>query len=185
MNDAGMNDPSLIRQMLRHQGDFMAYIMAMVHDLDAAEEIFQNAAVVVIQHAAAEPIRDFRAWAKEIVRRQALRHVQREGKGSRYTATEPELLEQLDRVFDEDGSADAADAGQRQREIEALQECAGRLPERQRLMVVMRYERRESFDTIGAALGSTAGAVQRALSRTRRALHDCVRQKVDGMGVAS
>ena len=67
-----MNDPGLIRLLLRHQADFMAYLMAMVHDLDAAEEIFQNAAVVVIQHDVAEPIRDFRAWAKEVVRRQAL-----------------------------------------------------------------------------------------------------------------
>ena len=70
-----MNDPELIRQFLRHQGDFMAYLMAMVRDLDAAEEVFQNAAVVVMQHAGSpgtEPIRDFRVWAKEIVRRQAL-----------------------------------------------------------------------------------------------------------------
>jgi RNA polymerase sigma-70 factor (ECF subfamily) len=177
-----MNDPSLIRQMLRHQGDFMAYIMAMVHDLDAAEEIFQNAAVVVIQHDAGEPIHDFRAWAKEIVRRQSLRYVQREGKGSRFTATEPELLEQIDRVFDETALNDATDAMLRQREIEALRECAGRLPERQRLMVAMRYERRASFDTIGGAIGSTPGAVQRALSRTRRTLHDCVQQKLDRTG---
>ena len=102
-----MNDPSLIRQMLRHQQDFMAYIMAIVHDLHAAEEIFQNAAVVVIEHDTGEPIRDFRAWAKEIVRRQALRHVQREGRGSRYQATEPDLLEQIDRVFDEAAADDA------------------------------------------------------------------------------
>lgn len=180
-----MSDPSLIRQLLRHQGDFMAYIMAFVHDLDAAEEIFQNAAVVVIQHDAAEPIHDFRAWAKEIVRRQALRHVQREGRGSRYTATEPELLDQIDLVFDESARDDAVDATLRQREIEALRECAGRLPERQRVMVAMRYERRASFDTIGVAVGSTAGAVQRALSRTRRTLHDCVRHRLERTGATS
>jgi RNA polymerase sigma-70 factor (ECF subfamily) len=178
-----MNDPALIRQMLRHQGEFMAYIMAIVHDLDAAEEIFQNAAVVVIQHDAAEPIHDFRAWAKEIVRRQALRHVRCEGRGSRYTATEPELLEQIDLVFDESARDDGADETLRQREIEALRECAGRLPERQRVMVAMRYERRASFDTISAAVGSTAGAVQRALSRTRRTLHDCVRHRLEQTGV--
>ena len=56
-----MSDPELVRQLLRHQGDFMAYLMAIVRDLDAAEEVFQNAAVVVMQHAGspdAEPIRD-------------------------------------------------------------------------------------------------------------------------------
>jgi len=175
-----MNDPALIRQLLGHQGDFMAYIMAIVHDIHAAEEIFQNAAVVVIQHPAAEPIRNFRAWAKEIMRRQALRHLAREGKGSRYTATEPELLEQIDRVFAEEHGSDAGSAELRRLELEALRACAGRLPERQRRLVAMRYEHRESFATIGAALGTTAGAVQRALSRARQSLHACVREKLRG-----
>ena len=80
-----MNDPALIKDLLRHQGDFMAYLMAMVRDLDAAEEIFQNAAVVIMQHstAAEGPIRDFRAWAKEIVRRQALHYIRARGRAAR------------------------------------------------------------------------------------------------------
>jgi len=52
------------------------------------------------------------------------------------------------------------------------------LPEVQRRMVAMRYEGRASFDTIGTALGRTGAAVQRALSRTRRMLHDCVQSKL-------
>ena len=150
----------------------MAYLMAMVRDLDAAEEIFQNAAVVVMEHAAAagEPIRDFRAWAKEIVRRQALHYIRARGRDARCPPTEPELLEQIDRAFDED----TTDVAQRQRELDALKNCAGRLPDVQRRMVAMRYEGRASFDAIGLALGRTGAAVQRALSRTRRMLHDCV-----------
>lgn len=173
-----MRDPTLIKQLLRHQGDFMAYLMAMVHDLDAAEEIFQNAAVVVIQYAAPEPINDFRAWAKEIVRRQALAYLRAKGRADRCASTEPELLEQIDRAFDED----AADPVLRQREIEALRDCARRLPESQRTMVAMRYEQKASFDTIGTALGRTPAAIQRALSRTRRALHDCLQAKLGGVG---
>ena len=172
-----MPDPDLIRQLLRHQGDFMAYLMAMVRNLDAAEEIFQNAAVVVMQHAAspeAEPIRDIRAWGKEIVRRQALQYLRSKGRADRFAAVEPELLVQIDRAFDED----ATDAAQRQRELDALRECAARLPDEQRRMVAMRYEGRESFDAIGASVGRTAAAVQRSLSRTRRMLHDCVQSKL-------
>jgi RNA polymerase sigma-70 factor (ECF subfamily) len=172
-----MSDLPLIKQLLRHQGDFMAYLMAMVRDLDAAEEIFQNAAVAVIQHAAdpaADAIRDFRAWAKEVVRRQALHYLRAKGRAGRITPTEPELLEQIDAAFDED----ATDAVQRQREIEALQDCSGRLPDVQRRMVAMRYEGRASFDAIGVAVGRTAAAVQRSLSRTRRILHDCVQSKL-------
>lgn len=173
-----MSDVSLIRELLRHQGDFMAYLMAMVRDLGAAEEIFQNVAVVVMQHAgdpATEPIRDFRAWAKEIVRRQALHHLRTAGRSARMAALEPELLEQIDHSFDDD----ATDPDERRRELEALGECAARLPDVQRRMVALRYEQQASFDAIGAAVGRTAAAVQRALSRTRRMLHDCVQSKLD------
>lgn len=179
-----MNDPELIRQFLRHQGDFMAYLMAMVRDLDAAEEVFQNAAVVVMQHAGSpgtEPIRDFRAWAKEIVRRQALQYLRSKGRAARVADIEPELIVQIDRAFDED----ATDPSFRQRELDALRECATRLPDVQRRMVAMRYEGRASFDAIGTVVGRTAAAVQRSLSRTRKLLHDCVQSKLTrGSGVA-
>lgn len=171
----GMSTSSLIKQLLQHQGDFMAYLMAMVRDLDAAEDIFQNAAVVVIEYSHPEPIRDFRAWGKEIMRRQALHYLREKGRAAIHLSpAEPALLEQIDRAFDED----TTDAVQRHREIEALRECSDELPEPQRTMVMMRYERRTSFDEIGAALGKTAGAIQRALSRSRKALHDCVQSKL-------
>jgi RNA polymerase sigma-70 factor (ECF subfamily) len=179
-----MNDPQPIRELLRLQGDFMAYLMAMLHDLDAAEEVFQNAAVVVMRHAGdagAEPVRDFRAWAKEIVRRQALLHLRTRGRAARIAPTEPALLEQIDRAFAEDET----DSGRRQRELDALRDCAARLPDAQRRLVSLRYEGRESFDTIGTTVGRTAAAVQRALSRTRRMLHDCVASKLAAAEEAS
>ncbi|MCE9556576.1 MAG: sigma-70 family RNA polymerase sigma factor [Planctomycetes bacterium] len=170
-----MSSSSLIKQLLQHQGDFMAYLMAMVRDLHAAEDIFQNAAVVVIEYPQPEEIRDFRAWGKEIMRRQALTYLREKGRTARHMSPlEPDLLQQIDRSFDED----TTDAIQRERELDALRECSGKLPEPQRTMVTMRYQRRISFEEIGAALGKTAGAIQRALSRSRKALHDCVQSRL-------
>ena len=118
-----MEDTPLIQQYLQLRSEFMGYLYAMTRDAELAEEIYQNAAVVVIQHASAEPIHDVRAWAKEIVRRQALAYLRARGRAGRCAPTEPELLEQVDRTFAEDG----ADPALRQREIEALRECAGGL----------------------------------------------------------
>lgn len=177
MSESHLHHSDLIRQLLRYQADFLAYLMAIVHDLHAAEEIFQNAAVVVMQHVGdpdAMPVRDFRLWAKEIVRRQALHYLRARRRASRVAAVEPGLLAEIDRVFDED----VTNADQRQRELDALRACNTLLPEVQRRMVAMRYERRASFDDIGTAVGRSAAAVQRALSRTRKMLHDCVRAKL-------
>jgi RNA polymerase sigma-70 factor (ECF subfamily) len=170
-----MTQPALVKQLLQHQGDFMAYLMAIVRNLDAAEEIFQNAAVVVMEYSRPEPIENFRAWGKEMMRRQALHYLREKGKAASHVRPiEPQLLDQIDRAFDED----TTDAARRQQELVALQECARNLPEPQRTMVAMRYERRASFDEIGAALGKTAAAIQRALSRSRKALYDCVQSKL-------
>ena len=59
-----MADEPLIKQLLRQQALFMGYLMAITRDLAAAEEIFQNVAVVVLEQGPKEAIRDFHAWAK-------------------------------------------------------------------------------------------------------------------------
>jgi RNA polymerase sigma-70 factor (ECF subfamily) len=171
-----MSDVPLIKQFLQHQSDFMAYLMAITRDFDAAEEVFQNAAVVVIEKAESdEKIRDFRAWAKEVVRRQALYYLRKRGDAAkRVRSIDPLLLEQINCAFIEDNS----DESVMHDEMTALRQCISQVAEPQRTMLTMRYEGRASFDDIGLVVGKSSGAVQRALSRVRKALHDCVRSKL-------
>ncbi len=153
----------------------MGYLMAMTRDFEAAEEIFQNAAVVVMENAGqAEPIHDFRAWAKEVVRRQAL-HYFRETSRRRAFNTDPQVLEQITAVFLEDDTDDS----HREREIKALRRCLGMLPATLRRMIGLRYESRSSFESIGVAVGSTVTAVQRAISRGRKSLLRCLQQATE------
>ena len=68
-----MDETPMIQQYLQLRSEFMGYLYAMTRDAELAEEVYQNAAVVVIESAEQqEAIRNFRAWAKEVVRRQAL-----------------------------------------------------------------------------------------------------------------
>lgn len=171
-----MNDMPLIKQFLHHQSDFMAYLMAITRDFHAAEEVFQDAAVVVLKHAeSGGDIRHFRAWAKEIVRRQALRYMQQQIRQKRHVRpVDPELLEQINRVFIEDGTPESVLHG----EISALEACIKKMPDTGRKMLAMRYEKRATFVQIADAVKKTEAAVQRALCRLRRALHDCVRSRM-------
>lgn len=166
-----MNDSTPIKEFLRYQGEFMAYLMAILRDFDAAEEVFQNAAVVIVEGATAgEPIRNFRAWAKEIVRRQALYRLRKQAQDARlFRPIAPELFEAISAAFMEEDTEGV------RREVQALRLCLEKLPQRQREMLALRYEQQQSFDRISQTAGTTPGAVQRALSRIRMALHDCVR----------
>lgn len=169
-----MTDMPHIKQFLRHESEFMGYLMAMTRDFEAAEEIFQNAAIVVMEKAGqSEPIRDFRAWAKEVVRRQALHYLRTAGR-QRSRITDPKLLEQISASFLEDETDDGA----RKRELRALRSCLESVQPPHRRMIALRYERRTSFEAIGAAMGRTAAAVQRAISRVRTSLHRCIRQQL-------
>lgn len=154
----------------------MAYLMAMTRDFPAAEEIFQNAAVVVMEKSASgDTIRDFRAWAKEVVRRQALTYLREDQRrATRLRPAAPELLEQITRTFLEDNTADH----QKQHELDALAGCVAEVVDPVRSMLVLRYERQASFEQIAAAVEKTPAAVQRALSRLRKSLRDCVESKL-------
>jgi DNA-directed RNA polymerase specialized sigma24 family protein len=46
-------------------------------------------------------------------------------------------------------------------------------------MLKMRYEGSMSFEAIARETGRTAGAVQRAISRLRMALKDCISMKME------
>lgn len=170
-------DVPLIKRFLQHESEFFAYLMAITHNLSASEEIYQNAAVVVMEYAIkGEQIRDFRAWAKEVVRRQAFHYLRKESKEKHLVrGIEPGLLDEVTRIFMEDSSSEQ----QRQRESIALKQCIQEVAQPvQRKMLALRYEQEASFDEIGRVVSKTEGAVQRALSRVRKQLHDCVQSKL-------
>lgn len=170
-----VSDVPLIKRFLQYQGDFMSYLMAITRDFDAAEEIFQNAAIVVMERSTDdEPIRDFRAWSKEIVRRQALRHLRQEAKSQWVRSLEPVLMEQITRAFLQDPTSES----QAKQESLALRQCIQQATNENRQMLSLRYEKRASFGEIAKQMGRTDAAVQRSLSRLRKKLHECVRAKM-------
>src|SRR5262245_42566920 len=99
-----MADERLIREFHNHRALFMGYLIVLTRDLDAAEEVFQQVAVAILERKpGSAPIPEFLPWAKEVVRRQALyylRETRRDTKQVRAVA--PALLENLSRAFLED-----------------------------------------------------------------------------------
>lgn len=171
-----MDDAPLIQQHLQFRSEFMGYLYAMTRDAELSEEVYQNAAVVVMEQSQkAETIRNFRAWAKEVVRRQALHAIRARAVSAKHArATSPELLEAVSDAFLQDDSEDTVVHD----EARALKQCLDELPEEKRELVAMRYEGSSSFDEISGRTGSTPAAVQRTLSRVRKMLHGCVQRRM-------
>ncbi|MHC4995060.1 MAG: sigma-70 family RNA polymerase sigma factor [Planctomycetota bacterium] len=171
-----MDEVPHIQQYLRLRHEFMGYLYAITRDADLAEEVYQNAAVVVMERAEQdEGIRDFRAWAKEVVRRQALNALRAKiVSADRARQISPQLLDVISAAFVQDET----DVSVVQSEIEALNLCLEQLPDNKRELVALRYEGASSFVDISERVGSTPAAVQRAISRVRKRLHDCVQRRL-------
>ena len=171
-----MSDKPHIQQYLEFRSEFMGYLYAITRDADLSEEVYQNSAVVVMEQSdKPEAIRDFRAWAKEVVRRQALYAIrERENSSKRARAVAPELLDAVSSAFQQDETSLSVVKN----ESAALNACLDDLPPEKRRLVALRYETGASFDSISNQVDSTPAAIQRALSRVRKILHGCIRKKL-------
>ena len=87
---------------------------------------------------------------------------------------EPELVQQISNAFLNDESTQQI----RDQELAALRQCIREADPEQQLVLNMRYSTKSSFAEIAERIGKTEGAVQRAMSRLRKRLHDCVHSKL-------
>jgi len=71
-----MSNESLVQELLTYRAELFGFIRALLRNTHDAEDLFQEVSAVVLREASAsgEPIRDFRAWVKEVARRKALEH---------------------------------------------------------------------------------------------------------------
>ena len=170
-----MDQTPPIQQYLQLRSEFLGYLYAITKDVELSEEVYQNAAVVVIEKLNLEEIRDFRAWAKEVVRRQALNAIRSRAQSARFgQPIDPALLEAISESFLQDQDEVTRVTG----ETKALNSCLDGLTKTKRKMVTLRYETGSTFEEIAEQLESTPVAVQRALSRIRKSLHDCVQRRM-------
>ena len=71
-----------------------------------------------------------------------------------------------------------ASAAEPRLEEEALAACLAALPEHSARLVQRRYWEDASIETLGCETGQSPAAVYQTLSRLRRRLADCIRQRL-------
>ena len=173
-----MSKQPLIKQLLKCQAPFMGYLVAILRDPAAAEEVFQETAVVLMEKEKKEDFQPdhFQAWAKEVVRRQALKYLNKHKRDSaRLTSVEPRLIDEISKVFTEDKTS----VSRHEQEMHALRKCLDEIPGKSKRMLALRYEKNKSLNKISEIMNSTGAAVQKMISRLRHNLKDCIERKVN------
>jgi RNA polymerase sigma-70 factor (ECF subfamily) len=160
-----------VRLFAAGQTEILRYILALVPDIDDAQEILQEAAVDLWKKFDQyDPDYPFVPWACRFAYFQILKF--REGQSRRRRFLSLEAIDQLAAERPED----SAMLDDRRR---ALATCLKRLNDFERLIVELRYTQRMSVVQVSEVTGRSIATLYKALERLRRRLFECVNRRLE------
>ena len=160
---------------LRDQNRVFRYILTLVQNHADAEELFQQTGLTLWQRWQDYDVdRDFTRWACGI----AHNHVRN------FLRSAPTRHNKARVFLSEDVLEQVADTALSSRELlddrrRALTDCLSELPPPQRDLLDRCYAGEKKLNAIALDQGVTDNALYKTLRRLRRALYDCINQKVD------
>jgi len=163
-----------LKELLGYRSELLGFIRAILRNPSDAEDLFQETCRIILEKSATTEVIDFRAWAKEIARRQVLQHYR--SLRNRRTCAVPsqEMAELVTDIYLKHSPSDQALA----EESAALRACLDEMPERQKDLIRLRFLAGRGYESIARAVRSSEGAIRRMVSRTRLLLMECVRQRL-------
>ena len=166
MSDFDSRD-RVLKAALTCQSALVAYAHALLADYASAEDVVQNAFLVVARkHEDFAEGSSMLAWCRGIVRLEIMSHLR---KRRREPAVEDRILnDAMEAAFEAHQSNESGPRG------DHLRGCLGKLNGRARDLIRLRYEENTNYEQIGVALKMGLEAVRKGLLRTKQQLRECV-----------
>jgi RNA polymerase sigma-70 factor (ECF subfamily) len=164
---------AVVRQ---YQGMLLGYAANRLPDIDTAQEVVQLTFIRAYEQLDEyQPERDFGVWLCVICKHFILTELERQRRESRNLEKFSHALRL--RVGEEMAGAEAED----QRDsLSALRECLNNLQTQAASVVRLRYEERQSCQSIAVSLDRTVTWVTSTLSRSRKVLRVCIESRLSG-----
>ncbi|MEO0793836.1 MAG: sigma-70 family RNA polymerase sigma factor [Verrucomicrobiota bacterium] len=168
--DQSAREPSsnkeLLRLLLKHQRAIYSYIYTLVPNASNADDLLQETCLTIYEKFDDfEPGTDFLLWANRIAYWK-IRQARQKFSRSKVVFDET-LMEAVSNT-----------AIEMQRETgdrhEMLSRCLSKLNDRDRRMVLTRYEPEGTIEEAAQVSGRSVTATYKALSRIRQLLYDCI-----------
>jgi RNA polymerase sigma-70 factor, ECF subfamily len=167
----GLDKNAVVQLLLRERVRISASVLAMLRDVHAADDVFQQVVLQALQSR--EQFREPEhviAWAFRAARHRAIDLVQKRGAG-RLDEGVLDLLEEQWVAVPVDGLSPR---------VEALQRCLDKLPPPAQRLLQLRYEDGLRCSAVAQQLGRTVDAIYQNLSRIHRQLRQCVERQLKG-----
>lgn len=175
-----VNDPEstalFVQRLTGVQSRLYAYLCTLLARAEDARDVLQETNVVPWKKAGDyDPARPFEPWAFRFAHWQALAWRKRMSR---------DRLVFDDTTF-ESLAGELPHVGTAEDELRALEDCLGKLPEKQRQLIERRYLGGESVNAIADAESKPANAVAALLYRARKLLADCIGTSLASPGGAA
>jgi len=163
----------LLRAAFKYQDALMSYAYGLLQEWALAQDAVQEAFIVLQKkHAEFRPGASVFAWARQIVRFEAL-NILRSRQREAYFVDE-ELFSLVDQQFEKYLDPEAVRALESRKA--ALQQCLARLDQDSLSLLLGFYKDALSCEKLSAVHHRSVNAIRLALSRIRTKLRECVRQ---------
>lgn len=159
------------RQLVKYERMIKGYAYAILCDFQAAEDIYQDIAVLVIQRVQELPNQAPRtsSWLRETTRLKCLEYARRRKKLPLV------LPEDVLTVMADDFDADQPGDGRKEQLYELMERCLGKLRGTARQVVEARFRDNRGCDEIAGMIGRTVQAVYNIIKRSRMVIDHCIR----------
>ncbi len=169
-----MSDPTpsadphraLVPLLMQHERQIFAYIYTLVPNRHDAQDILQETCLTIYdKFAEFTPGTDFMAWAMRIAWWKV--------RAARQKFARSKVVFN-DEVMDAISHTAVTMAEEISPMQSALTQCLTKLNERDRRLILIRYEHGSGVERAAAASGRSLQAAYKALMRIKQVLHDCV-----------
>jgi RNA polymerase sigma-70 factor, ECF subfamily len=171
MSTQGDDRADFATLLRRHQTQLFGYIYSIVRDLDDADDLFQQASVVLWdKFEQFDPARSFVNWACGVARYEVLNYLRARSRNRLYFCDKLDLaLVEAHESLEQERLDDRRDA---------LEGCMKKLPERDLELLEACYGRSICIPDVARARGRSTHSIHNSLRRIRRLLFDCVRRSL-------
>lgn len=178
MNEIDAKRDRILKEALECRVDLVAYARALLGNYTAAEDVVQEAMLVVVhKFEQFQEGTSMLAWCRTIVRLEVLKMKQ---KNQRDRSLAERLLDDaVDSAFEEFQSAQRYEADEPWRQ--ALENCLSHIPDRGRKVLKSRFVDELSYQEIGERVNMTLEAVRKSLFRIKKQVRLCVESSLRGI----
>lgn len=171
---ANLKEPEnqVLRMLIEHRTSLFAYVLAVMRDYNAAEEVLQEISVAVVESAGQFELgTNFSAWTREIARRRIQAYWK--SRDRQPLTLSEDSIDRLEQGF-ELAQRDLPD-GER---AQALVKCLEKLSPFMRHLFELRFGSRKNLQEISEEVNRPSETIRKALYRGRVLLRNCIDRRL-------